>query len=105
MTSRASMVNRLDNLASIIKAKKEQERAEYDALPEVVIDCAVHGEQHVKLMPGRRPTGLSVLSASRSAGVVRMSSITSETTHSSSLIFSVTSSLPIARSRRSRASE
>ena len=47
------MVNRLDNLASIIKAKKEQERAEYDALPEVVIDCAVHGEQHVKLMPGQ----------------------------------------------------
>lgn len=53
MTSRASTVNRLDNLASIIKAKKEQERAEYDALPEVVIDCAVHGEQHVKLMPGQ----------------------------------------------------
>ena len=44
MTSAVSTANRLDNLASIIKAKKEQERAEYDALPEVVIDCAVHGE-------------------------------------------------------------
>ena len=53
MTSAVSTANRLDNLASIIKAKKEQERAEYDALPEVVIDCAVHGEQHVKLMPGQ----------------------------------------------------
>lgn len=105
MTSAVSTANRLDNLASIIKAKKEQERAEYDALPEVVIDCAVHGEQRVKVMPGRMPIRLSVLSASRSAGVVRMFSITSETTHSSSLIFSVTSSLLTARSRPSRASE